>query len=144
MSEVFTSAQCQTLAQAWQHYYNTLALYDATRVCDPGYNSYQVHQAMQSAGSMVSLYGVAGMDAAFDDAVAAFAALQNVTTQASKMVATLTAEANSWNRFAAVVSAMLTLARAVGAMPILNAAVGVAQAYTGNPAATTAAKAADA
>jgi aspartate ammonia-lyase len=108
------SAQ-QNLSQgdSWRDYALALQAYQAARSQDPAFDNVTALHWIIDAAQTAKNYYLAAINAAYDDADAAFARLQSVTKAAQSYVTSLTNETASWNKFADVASAVEGLAVAL-------------------------------
>src|SRR5580658_9002465 len=124
-------------AAAWQSYVQTLGSYQAARSLDANYDpAGDMGGYIQAAASTLALYQANAMNASFNDAAKAIRSLQNIITKSNQHVANLTAQVNSWNRFASLAGAVAGLATSIATLNpvgILTAADAAAVAYSGNP-----------
>ena len=119
---------------AWRNYATELQGYQTVRGSDPSFDNVTAMHWIIDALQISKQYYLQAINAAYDDADAAFSKLQDVTQTAAGYVADLKAQAASWNRFAKVATAMESLVTALeppfNPISILKAADGVANAYS--------------
>jgi hypothetical protein len=126
MSTPLSPDQNISQGDAWRDYAAALQAYQAARSGDAAFDNVAAMHWTIDASQLSKSYYLSAINAAYDDANAAFTQLQSVTRQAQVYVTSLTNAVASWNRFADVATAVeglvVALATPFSPLSILSAA----------------------